>query len=838
MADLKILEHPNLTPEEVKLLTKVAGAAYDDTPNVENWTAITPNLPGLSKDLIKGDSYTKAGTPIESVDEYGNVIAELPSGDANATIFANSEQEPTELILAFRGTELPKGDNRYWTNFPVFYDLFTELFDALDSYVSENETISRVLVTGHSLGAAMVEYFMEEKLAAGSLDVDYQAVAVASPTASRISTEAYNDRVLNIGYQNDVVYSLRLDKDIDPANATSNIYIDIGSINIVERHSTTNYAYTVNRILNSEVYDQMARDSLVIVDKTDEAVNAFAYYPNKENTFVLGEEADDELIGTYFTSDFLEGGKGNDNLDGDEGEDTAVFSDVFENYKYSIDKDTNIITFTHVRGTLTDGTDTLEKIEFAQFSDRLVPLPLEDGPEATETSDIIDLNGEKDGEASLTLPSYTFDRDADYTLTLSSADAGIQYNLAYIIDVSRSMQYDFDSAENIVGENTKLVDAKAAYTSLTQYLTDEEIPSQFVVIPFSDSASLIGPQNTAQTVSTINGLSADGNTNFNAPLQLATAFFEDANPNATNIAYFLSDGLQNRGGDFAASAAQLQNLADVRAFGIGNADIGQLNRVDSNNAVFLNSSSGLESEFTTTSGFDRDDIARIDLILDTDANDNVEGNIVKTIQPNKLLERPLGLQFTGSIDELDVAIDAENQVTAEVVYNDGRPNTIVDFIVTAGQGIGSGTDGDDNIRFGATEIESNAGAGDDRVLGNRLDNIIRGGSGNDEIIGSDGNDRIFPGEGDDLVDGSEGIDTVVYTGTLDQVGPVNKVGEIVEVGSNTDILINVEFIEFSDTRLAVDTLAVTPAISLDNNSISVTEGNTGSTNATFTVNLF
>ena len=56
---------------------------------------------------------------------------------------------------------------------------------------------------------------------------------------------------------------------------------------------------------------------------------------------------------------------------------------------------------------------------------------------------------------------------------------------------------------------------------------------------------------------------------------------------ATNIAYFLSDGKNNRGPDFSSAATALQNLAEVRAFGISNANLNELNIVDSDSAVLL-----------------------------------------------------------------------------------------------------------------------------------------------------------------------------------------------------------------------------------------------------------
>ena len=96
----------------------------------------------------------------------------------------------------------------------------------------------------------------------------------------------------------------------------------------------------------------------------------------EDNDVLIGRRGNDSLLGGD-DNDELNGGEGNDVLDGGAGTDTAVFSDNFENYKYSIDPTTEIIVFDHLRGTQTDGKDTLENIEFAQFSDRRVALPLD-----------------------------------------------------------------------------------------------------------------------------------------------------------------------------------------------------------------------------------------------------------------------------------------------------------------------------------------------------------------------------------------------------------------------------------------------------------------------------
>ena len=234
--------------------------------------------------------------------------------------------------------------------------------------------------------------------------------------------------------------------------------------------------------------------------------------------FLYGEEGEDNLNGS-FNDDELYGGEGNDTLDGSTGNDLAVFSDLFENYEYSISKGflsfTDTITFAHTRGTQEDGTDKLKNIDYAEFSDVIVPLPLEDGPQDTNQTSISDNNGVLIASASLTLPTFMFDKDADYKISFSSSPQSIQYNIAYIIDVSGSMS------------GTPLQEAKSAYTSLTNSLVNSGIAdvSQFVVIPFNSNASQSSPVDANEAISTIQGLNSGGGTDFTPALNTAYSFF-------------------------------------------------------------------------------------------------------------------------------------------------------------------------------------------------------------------------------------------------------------------------------------------------------------------------
>ena len=537
----------------------------------------------------------------------------------------------------------------------------------------------------------------------------------------------------------------------------------------------------------------------------------------RSNDFIVGGNGDDTLSGGD-GRDTIEGGAGSDNLNGGNGDDTVRFADAFENYDFSISEDGTSIVVAHARGTQADGTDTLTDMELGQFGDRLVPLPLEDGPEDTEQGAIVDDGGLQLGVASLTMPVYMYDGDVEYTVTISSAGQGIQFNFAYIIDVSGSM----DSIVASTGR-TQLQEAQDAYIALTNFIIESEIASasQFAVIPFSSGASPLGPLSPTETIAEIEGLTAGGGTNFGPALNEAIDFFSGLPAGATNIAYFLSDGQGSGASD------DLQAFADVRAFGIGDGvDIESLDIIDSNDAILLTDPSQLQEQFAL-SGVSRDEIAAINLFL--------EGTLVQTVSPDQLQDTPFGLSFTGSIDGLNVALDAENTIVGEISFADSRPVTTIEFIVTSGQGIGTPSDGDDDIRLGVEEENIDAGAGDDRIVANELDNEIEGGDGNDEIIAAGGDDLIMPGAGDDRIDAGDGIDTIMYFRTLAEEGGVSKVGDVITVGTNTDTITNAEFIQFADVRIRTSDLQEIPVLTVED--ITVTEGNEGNGIAEFSFAL-
>jgi Ca2+-binding RTX toxin-like protein len=337
-----ILHNPGLTSEEVLLLAKVSKEVYKDTVSFLGWNAITPELVtyGVLPTQIVGNTYKNVGLTLPIVGVLG---------DANAVVLRNGNT----IILAFRGTEIPKGDAGYWAGRGDHFGLFNPLFDALDKYITANN-ISKVMVTGHSLGASMAEYYMANYSNTGA--TNYSGVTFASPDASYKP----DSRVLNVGFDNDIVYSISNLTTPSPINATVNLYTTVGTDRYPNKapveylHYMDDYIYATQRILSSAYYNQMKKDSVVIVDRTDSRADyegLFSVYDEIKVTglkFILGEnDRNDQIVGDLdpniieglggndlligeldspFKSgnDTLDGGEGNDTLQGGRGNDSLI----------------------------------------------------------------------------------------------------------------------------------------------------------------------------------------------------------------------------------------------------------------------------------------------------------------------------------------------------------------------------------------------------------------------------------------------------------------------------------------------------------------------------------
>jgi len=467
-------------------------------------------------------------------------------------------------------------------------------------------------------------------------------------------------------------------------------------------------------------------------------------------------------------------------------------------------------------------------------------------PDGAATSEV--------GTASLSAPTYTQNGQADYEITLSASSRFNQFNFAFIADESGSMT------------GSKIENTKQAFQNLLDSLEDQGIASnsQFGVIPFESTAELIGPSSAQDARNAIQNLNAGGGTNYKDALTKAIEFYELPQTNTgTNIAYFLSDG-EPGNDDFSNEAAGLQNLAEVRAFGIGSGpDNEDLNQIDSNNSfVELNDPSNLTAEFQQSS-FNADDIEKVEILRD--------GTVIDTLDSSDFQDTAVGLTASGSLDGLDVTPEG-NEITAKVSFNNNFQSTSVTRQITGGQENVIQTSGknNDTISLNASAQyqgpvsrdiqqlineagETFGGPGNDEIIGNNLNNLLIGGSGNNTLIGAAGDDLLIPGsDGDNQVDGGPGKDVVRFDDLLANVGPITRVGEVVTIGSNTTNATNVEVVQTKDTRIEVSKIpenqqisspsdvpsdAKTPLLEIANPSISVEEGDSGQQQVQFDFEL-
>jgi Ca2+-binding RTX toxin-like protein len=103
---------------------------------------------------------------------YGSDLFPGDTAEANALVLSglvgsSSGEEKKTLAVVFRGTD-QVADFIHYDNFARHYALFAPLIKSLRDYVADPENhVEQVLVSGHSLGAGMVEYFLREAMAAG-----------------------------------------------------------------------------------------------------------------------------------------------------------------------------------------------------------------------------------------------------------------------------------------------------------------------------------------------------------------------------------------------------------------------------------------------------------------------------------------------------------------------------------------------------------------------------------------------------------------------------------------------------------------------------------------------
>lgn len=268
-------------------------------------------------------------------------------GNAQAIVAIN---EPSDaLILAFKGTDLKSitdwVENLFYIN--LYYDEFALLLQSIDHYLSQNANITKVYVTGDSLGAAAAEQYMYNH--ADTSSVSFTSVTFGSPGFALDGRPAtLDDRVLDIRHAGDPVPWLG-----HKGKGYSSIGIELpitlfdfkdGAIPLdISEHFKGLYQLNLFDLSNSALYRFADTNDTIVMGvgpgstppdvvppgsrwNPGTGLSGRSYNdtinetPSDSPFFLLGLAGDDDLTGGT-QRNLLDGGPGNDRLQGGPGDD-------------------------------------------------------------------------------------------------------------------------------------------------------------------------------------------------------------------------------------------------------------------------------------------------------------------------------------------------------------------------------------------------------------------------------------------------------------------------------------------------------------------------------------
>ena len=387
-----------------------------------------------------------------------------------------------------------------------------------------------------------------------------------------------------------------------------------------------------------------------------------------------------------------------------------------------------------------------------------------------------------------------------------SIDQSVEFldtNLLVVIDVSGSM-----GTSDGIGGQTRLNSAISAINSLmSRYAEFGDVAVR--IVAFSGSAQAIGSSWTsiAQAQTDLSGLSAGGQTNYDAALNSAqTAFASNgALSNAQNIAYFFSDGRPTRpDGSRGINASEEAEWVDflntefisAYAMGLGN-DVNQsnLNPIAHNgesgenrDAVIVNSLADLEQTLEdTVANTTRGNLlssGELQLLAGADGAHLSEISIDGTtyrydISTNSVLVSggPDRSSFDAGANQITITTLSGGELELNFVSGEytflpttgdaSMPATVFTYLALDNDGDSAGgqvsiSASTVQITEGTDQANTLTGADTpDRLLGGDANDTLAGGSGDDQLFGGNGNDTLLGELGNDILFGHGGDDELL-----------------------------------------------------------------------------
>src|SRR5262245_13238779 len=147
------------------------GAKVSVAPQARGWHPVAASeLPGMVEEKNGSDplKYSFVGGQYQAIDTSKSVPITGDFAEANALVITGLVHDPVSgtdkrtLTLVIRGTDQVADAYFDYQDFQTHYEKFAPLVDALHTYLADPAAdIQQVLISGHSLGAGVVPYFLQ-----------------------------------------------------------------------------------------------------------------------------------------------------------------------------------------------------------------------------------------------------------------------------------------------------------------------------------------------------------------------------------------------------------------------------------------------------------------------------------------------------------------------------------------------------------------------------------------------------------------------------------------------------------------------------------------------------
>ena len=238
----------------------------------------------LTKEEL-GLNYSQAGTE-EVMFNNGFYVGESNNFYSSVAMVSVIQDS---FFLTFRGTEgdPPSPDwQENATGMRNHYNRYQSLFDAIDNYLADNSNITKVYVSGHSLGGQMAMYYMQDHPG----NSKYEAVTFEA--ANKLNRVVGDERFINFEMRDDIVP----DSSLPPVGSSDynygkTIHLEYGDWGPIESHKMANINKFLDQAVSSYNHDTIGLNEQVYVDTDDDGViatnlpDAWDLYPNYRTEF-------------------------------------------------------------------------------------------------------------------------------------------------------------------------------------------------------------------------------------------------------------------------------------------------------------------------------------------------------------------------------------------------------------------------------------------------------------------------------------------------------------------------------------------------------------------------